>query len=87
MVVVRKRPIAILVLPALSGLSLVIQLAAPLSIFQRFPQYQFPHVPTAAIDRAYGHRLFRGSVLAGMGALRLEEAFGILPAMLVGSAL
>jgi membrane protease YdiL (CAAX protease family) len=91
MVVVRKRPIADLgITRRYLGISLVIQcVLSGLLYLTRLQGMEFPPMsqllPLIALALAIG--FFEAVFWRGWVYLRLEEAFGIIPAMILGSAL
>lgn len=91
MVVVRKRPLADLgITTRYLGLSLLLQLLfSTLQLFGTLARVELPawqaFLPLMALTLAIG--FFEAVFWRGWVLLRLEEAFGVIPAILVGSAL
>lgn len=91
MVIVRKRPLSDLgITSRLLGVSLIVQLLlAIVQYFGTLANVQLPAaaelLPLLALILAIG--FFEAVFWRGWVLLRLEEAFGLIPAILVGSAL
>ena len=90
MVVVRRRPLADLGLTTRRlGLSLALQAALALWMFATLREAGLPDwehlIPLVTLALAIG--FFEAVFWRGWVLLRLEEAFGLLPALLLGSAL